>query len=640
MRTRLAAAVGLVLGALASAPAGALAQALVPGPGEAGFDAALEAKAAGYERQIHGLLTPPLGWGLEAYIGDPADRALVDGFIASGEADFQAFAGVHPYEVIDQYEEFGDLGMFGGLQAAGDAFRYAVLRDGGAPAAEVDLARERLLRAFDGLHWYTRVTGAPGVIARGLRRVTPEAGEPPLPGGPAPATTPLFDGSGNPLPVDKTPTWRDDASGELPFLIWYDDTSKDQFDGYVLALGAVHDVAAGDPTIPSSFLDRLGDDARAIGARLMEKVEVFPGRSADLVIQDADGRPTRFHDMSAEEVAPNVVFDAPTNGFNGWMALSVMRTLYHVSGDEPIGRFYYEDLVAGRAYLDNVEQTIASMYTGSDTNFSNVNMAMVAAYGLLRYEPDPEIASRVRSILASQLYAPGVDRDADDSEVPFFDLLYAGFSNGGATAGEGADALADGLFALGEAPAAPYWDDAVENCDAAELASLDCVAPDGTPMPLSPEMGWNGGVVALAPVPPRLRPPSNFEPRSDPHSPNGGGSTRLNPGAGFYTAYWMGRFLGLSPGGVANVSPIARTAPPPLPGTGGGGGAGATTGAGGGEETGGGCGCRVGGAGGATAGAWWWVVGMMIAALGRRRQATGTATRPRATAVARGPAGR
>ena len=59
----------------------------------------------------------------------------------------------------------------------------------------------------------------------------------------------------------------------------------------------------------------------------------------------------------------------------------------------------------------------------------------------------------------------------------------------------------------------------------------------------------------------RIRPPSNFHPRSDPHQVNGGGGDRLNPGAGFHTAYWMGRYLAATPNVLANVSPIAR---PPL----------------------------------------------------------------------------
>ena len=56
----------------------ASAQSLVPGPGEPGHDAALAALADAYDRQIHGIMTVELGWGLEAFVSDPADRALMD----------------------------------------------------------------------------------------------------------------------------------------------------------------------------------------------------------------------------------------------------------------------------------------------------------------------------------------------------------------------------------------------------------------------------------------------------------------------------------------------------------------------------------------------------------------------------------
>jgi hypothetical protein len=561
-RARWMAVVSVLVCAGASASR-ARAEGLVPGPGEAGFDAALAGKADAFDRQIHALLTLPVGWGLEAEIGDAQKRAAVDAFFASGESDFQKQSGLHPYEVIDRYEEFGDLGMFGGVQAAGDAFRYAVLRDGGAPEAEIAEARAHLVRAMEGLHWYMQVTGEPGVVARGLRRITPEAGEPPLPGEPV-ETVPLFDASGNPQPADKKPTWRDDRSGELPFLVWLDDTSKDQLDGYVFALGAVYDVVADDPAIPADAVARLVDDARALGARLIQKVELSPGFSSELVIVDADGRPTSFHDLSAEEATPGVLLDAPLNGFNGWMALAILRTLYHVTGDEAVGRFYREELLEKRGYLANVRDTIAIMYTGFNTNYSNVNMAFVAAYGLMRYESDDALAAEMRELLETQLYAPGKDREARGLGQTFFDYVYAAFGAAGSLAGPGAEALAAGTATLVGFPAPPYWNPEVVHCDAQEIASLDCKASDGTALPLARKPGWNGGVVALDPLPIALQPPSNFHWRSDPHAVNGGGGPRLNPGGDFHAAYWMGRMLVRSADGLANRSPRARPLPAPI----------------------------------------------------------------------------
>jgi hypothetical protein len=541
----------LPLAALASA---AQAQTLIPGPGESGYDAALEAKMDGLARVQDAILSAPIGWGLEAFVDDPADRAAIDAFVASGQRDFRAQSGMHPYEVIDLYEEQGDLGMFGGVQVAGLAWRYTVLRGSGAPAADVDAARAALRRAIEGLHWYTQVTGVPGGVARGIMRVEPEAGDPALPN-PRPTTIPLFDASGNPLPAVKDPVWREDNSGELPFLVWFDDTSKDQIDGYILALGAAYDAIEGDPSFDPMLAQRLRDDARAIGHRLMERVMVGM-HSLDLVLVDADGRPTSFHDLSAEEISPGIVIGRVRNGFNAIMALGMIRTLYHVSGDESIGRFYYESLVGDRDYWAAVDDTLMGMYVGLGTNFSNVNMAFVAAWGVARYETDPVVVARFRAALEGALYAPGVPREARGLGQPFFDFLYAGFREAGATDAAGMRAVSEGLATLREQRGAPYWNPAVENCDAAEIASSDCVGIDGTLLPLA-GVGRGGSPVAMAPVPIRIRPPSNFEHRSDPHDVNGGGGNRLNPGADMVAAYWMGRLLRAS-GGDDNVTPSPR----------------------------------------------------------------------------------
>ncbi len=452
------------------------------------------------------------------------------------------------------------------------------------------------------------------VFARGIRRITPLSGEPPLPDT-IPATVPLLDAGGMPQPVMKEPTWRDDQSGELPFLIWLDDTSKDQFIGYVFALGAVFDAMAGDDSFPAATRDRLVADTRAIAIELM-KTRTIGARETDLVIMDADGRPVTFHDLSAEEVTPGLILDQPGNAFNAVMSLGAMRTFFHITGDEAIGRYYYEELLGSRGYLDFAETEASVIYMGNTTNFSNINMAFVSVYGLLRYESDPDVAAQVRRTLEGELYAPELPRQAKGLKQSFFDFIYAGFREGG-TSGPGAQAVVDGMETMSEYPAAPHWNIDVQNCDAAEIASRDCTASDGTTkIVVSAAPGRNGALVAENPVPMRLRPPSNFEWRSDPHRINGGGGDRLNPAGGFWGAYWLGRLLDASTDAVPNVSPHARPRPTAagaggaggMAGTGaaGAGGAGAMAGAGAtaGSGTGGtgspksrsgddgGCGCR------------------------------------------------
>ena len=300
----------------------------------------------------------------------------------------------------------------------------------------------------------------------------------------------------------------------------------------------------------------LVEDARAIGLRLTQEVEVAPGQSAHLVVVDADGRPTTYHAMSAEEITPGTVVPEPVNGFNALLGVAVMRTIFHITGDEEIGRFYYGELVSERKYFDTIERTSVLIYQKEQTNYSNVNMAFLAALGVLRYESDPALRAQMQRILQDELYAPGAEREARGLGMSLFDFVYAAYAPDPGSAMTTA-AVAEALATLSDVPEAPYWNEELINCDEFELDSLDCVGIDGTPLPLADRIGRSDIVVAVAPVPMRIRPPSNYIWRTDPHQVNGEGSDRLNPGGGAYCAYWLGRFL--SPDGAeANLSPRLR----------------------------------------------------------------------------------
>ncbi|MBI4817616.1 MAG: hypothetical protein HY791_15245 [Deltaproteobacteria bacterium] len=574
------------------------AETLVPGPSDPGFDQALLDKADAFVVQIHELLTLPIPFGLDAFVSRPEDQELINEFFAAKQTSFTRFAGRHPFDLIEQYDDYAHAAIFGGLQVAGDAFRYAVLRDQGAPEEQVSRARAIYLRNLDALDWFVRVTGVPGVVARGIRRTQSQAGEPPVPGA-LPELVPLFDESGAPLPKYKGPTWRADQSGELPFLIWLDDASRDTFDGYVFALGISYDVGAGDPTIPSEKLELLSQHARDIGRRLIETSEVADGVEIDLVLRDADGRPTTYHAFSAEEVLEGIVGVDGSNGFNAVMGLGMLRTLYHVSGDPELWDHYRDELVAKRDFFGVMERALKStLYFGEMTNYSQVNMAFMAIYGLLRYENDPVLAARVRRILEAEVYDAGKDRDPRGLGQTFFDFIFAAFRSEGST-GIGREAIEEGFATLRGHPAPPYWDGWVENCDPMEIDSLECELVTGKKVRLSPRKGYGDRVVAVEPLPIEARPPSDFSWRSDPHAVNGGGKSRLNPGGDFHGAYWMGRFMKASTSGLENISPNARGAPT--------------------EE---GCACRCGasGSGVSGSGAAWLVLGWAVSARVRRRK--------------------
>ena len=306
---------------------------LIPGAGEPGHDPALAAKARQYDRQFHVFAATPFGLSLDAFIPDDGDRNRVRDFLAQDATDdFAAFTGGRTvYDIVQQYDEHGDLGMFAGAAAAGEAFRYIAVRDSGADASR---ERAQLLRAIDAFHIAATITGTPGTVARGIRRLD----EP----GPVPALESIPGGC--PQAGDRGNRWRADGSGQHPDWIYNDNNSKDQIIGYAFALGAFWDAIANDPAIPQSVRDRLQADARALGTSLMTPVSLGLTGSADLVIRDWNNCPTKHLDLNPRIVPIDgfdpLVLSAGASNQNGWNALAalgVVRTLYHVSGDDALG---------------------------------------------------------------------------------------------------------------------------------------------------------------------------------------------------------------------------------------------------------------------------------------------------------------
>ena len=520
---------------------------------------ALAAKAAAYERQFHTFSAAPFGLSLDAIIPDAGDRALVDGFLAqTAQPDFLAFTTAQGnarsvHDVVAFYDEHGDLGMFAGFAAAGDAFRYVALRDGGEDATT---ARTQLLAAIASFHIAATITGTPGTVARGIHRLD-EPGTPPATQAP-PSTCPQAG--------DRGDTWRPDGSGHYPDWIYVDNNSKDQMLGYVYALGAFWDAVYGDTTIPAAIRDQIRGDALALAQSLMTPVPLGLGGSVDLIVRDWHDCPTEHLDLNPRVVPiggwdPLILAADSTqqNGWNALAALGVIRTLYHITGDATVGHYYYDELVGTRDYPTLMTSGIVhvgAMYqSGSpSTNFSNVNMAFVAAYGVLRYESDPALRAKYEQMLQSELWDLPHPHDAKSTQQAFFNLMESAFR----TAGNDAPTTAAAAAQLADWATPPYWDFTVENCDAGELAAGTCTAIDGT---TQITLVAANDTHSRTPLPKRLRPPSDFEWRSDPRSVNGGGGQRLNAGGDFIGAYWLGRVLLDAGSGAANLSPFARPRP-------------------------------------------------------------------------------
>jgi hypothetical protein len=603
-------------------PAGAGAEPIIP----AGQDPDLDTELARHGRQFYALNARPFGLSLDVWYRDAAARALIEQFLAQDESDdFAAVTGSHPYEIIADYGEHGDLGFFGGTAVAATAYEYLTLKREGAPAADLARARARVVRAAESWHVFYVVTGGGGLVARGIRRTTPEDPlDPPLPGTP-PTLIPLFDAEGAPLPQPKdNGSERDDNSGGvLPAgqWTWIDSCSKDQLVGQVFGMVALYDAMKDDPDIDQSLVTRMQEDARLVGEMLMTAREIStlegPNGSGlyDLIIMDADGRPTKYHDLNPRSLE-KWYFPPDSdqfNRFNAVMALGVITGLLHVSGDARLEDYLYRELMGARQYLDLLSRqdgAVDYIYLGSLTNWDDPDMTAVALWLALYLQRDPAVRAPLAAFLEQGWWdRPGEPFSARYAKQPWWAVIYMTLTEQGVSEElRGQTRALLRAFSLG-----PYFNDRRENCDAAELAAGECLAVDGTTV-LHLLPGHGDEPMADEALDPSIRPPSNFDSRSNPYAVNGGGGNLLNPGGDLLAAYWVARFMEANTAGTANVSPFARDHMPvggwPV------------------EEGGEGCGCRAAGAAAGGSGALALILALAVVRAGRRRRRR-PAPRPR-----------
>jgi hypothetical protein len=148
----------------------------------------------------------------------------------------------------------------------------------------------------------------------------------------------------------------------------------------------------------------------------------------------------------------------------------------------------------------------------------------------------------------------GERHSASRSKQPLWHAVYASVTDEGVS-GALVEELADLLlgFDLG-----PYWNDERINCDEDELDQGECLAVDGSTVITLAGQPDDGRWMATEALHPSIRPPSNFDARSNPFRVNGGGGLRLNPGGDLLAAYWIGRYMQAESPGASNQSPNAR----------------------------------------------------------------------------------
>ncbi len=522
---------------------------LIPGPGEEGFDADLEAKARRIDRSWQTFNASAMGLNTDVTVSltNTDDRSAIETWLRDHDDwDFDTFAGKAAQDVITSQHKVA--GLYAGVGAASDAFRYAVLRDQGYACDEIAQARTHLLRAIEGLHTAVAITGAPGVIVRGLARKD-------LPGDGQSVTLPLFDGDGNPQPEPKSNgTWREDFSdgGLYPDLIWEDSVSRDMYVGWVAAYASVWEVIRDDPAFEQALKDRLRADALAVARQLM----VVRDSGHDLEIPDADGRTTLHGWLNEENVDGQFYLEDFENGFHATMALGIVAAWVFVTGDPDLEAWLYDDLIGRRGFPQIIaEQASILLDMGIKSNYSNYNMAFTGIWLAFRYLEDPDALATLRTAVRDQIYArPDHTRQPDEIGYSFYDFIYAAGRAGMnpwwpmATEPE-ADAVARGVTTLREFSDAPYWDfgkvlcpEAVCDCDDTSVDNQECTALDGTELTVLGCIGRNCDLITLEPIPMRTLGPSNYHWRSNPYRPNREGSgASLLPAVDFRIAYWMGR---------------------------------------------------------------------------------------------------
>jgi len=538
---------------------------------------ALDAAIARQERQFYGFNTLPFGLSLNVHVKDREARDRIQAFLDQQEVqDFRQFAGVHPYDLMTMYGEHGDLGFFGGVALAGTAFRYMALKREGADPERLAAARAAVVRAAEAWHVFYVVTGGHGVVARGIWRLTPEHPEdPPIPGVDWQfQPVPLFDDQGQPLPQPKDNGCdrQDHSGGLLPpgAFGWIDSASKDQLTGQVLGLVALHDAIKDDPAVDQALVARLAEDARGVARMLMQKREIrdLEGPSGegeyDLIIWDADGRPTKYHDLNPLSFE-KIYLPEGSDGFNVEnlvLATGILRGLLHVTGDPEIEAFLYDEFLGRRGYLEKMRHfegpdAFNYIYMGAGTNTDNPDLVGVALFLALYTETDPEVASVFRRFLEEGWWAPASEPRfcASRSRQPLWDAIYLAVTDRGTP-----EALRQELAALlGAFPLGGYWLDPRINCDPDEIAQGWCLAIDGKTVITLAGTDGSGQWLATEALDPSIRPNSDFNARSNAFHVNGGGDgLLLAPGGDLLAAYWIARALEVQPSGTANRSPFAR----------------------------------------------------------------------------------
>jgi len=228
-------------------------------------------------------------------------------------------------------------GLWTALYAAAQCFRYRVTR---APQA---LANAH--RSIEAILFLEEVAGRRGFPARSFIR------------------------KGDPLPRDGEWHWTDDGQ-----YCWKGDTSSDEIVGHFFIFGVAFDL------LPDSDLKRRMVQT---ATRIMDHI-----LDHDCNLVDVDGQPTRWGWWGPAKL----VQEPEERALNSLQLLSFLKTAEHLTG-HPRYTAAYRKAAWDWQYADWVGRLNEFR---TELNYSDEELAMLAFYGLFRYEKDPRLLAAYR----------------------------------------------------------------------------------------------------------------------------------------------------------------------------------------------------------------------------------------------------
>ncbi|RJO68781.1 MAG: hypothetical protein C4523_06895 [Myxococcales bacterium] len=303
---------------------------------------------------------------------------------------------------VDHWLHAPNTILWSGIYLASQALRYAVTGD---PEAQ-----ENARRIVGGLRDLTAVTGRSGLYGRSMIR----------PGVPY-----------NPVPAD-APTWADSEAPGYEGWRFNFDVSQDGYAGLMFGYSAAL---------------RHFDDAALLAdvrGRVREVVDHLISNGLQII------------DITGEVTEHGRVFHSALDnfpGFNAMLASSWVKVGQSVLDDPRLDDFYYGCLMRMRedvecpdfedefavdafhltSYIASMEERLYLFIPNCQYNIDNFDMCYQAMYPLATREEDPELAGRLRGVLAANMYHNAEPNHIDIPTVgnTFFTFAYAALTGRG-----------------------------------------------------------------------------------------------------------------------------------------------------------------------------------------------------------------